>query len=383
MLARTFGCARFVYNWGLRLRTDAYRQRGQHLFYRETSAALTTLKQQSETIWLNEVSSVPTQQALRHLDKAFTNFFEGRAKYPTFKKKHGRQSAEHTTSAFTWDGKNLRLAKMTEPLPIRWSRPLPEGAQPSTITISKDPAGRYFVSFLVEEDIQPLPVSPQTVGIDLGLHDVVVLSTGEKTGNEQFFRKEEKRLARLQRRHAKKRQGSKNREKARRKVARLHARIADRRRDFQHQLTTRLIRENQVVCVESLAIKNLLQNHSLAKSIADVGWGELLRQLEYKAAWYGRTVVAIDRFFPSSKRCSVCGHILDDLDLDVRQWTCPACGTVHDRDTNAALNIKAEGLAVLACGGAVSPNLNGNQGRHAPMKQEGPCREAGNPITFR
>jgi putative transposase len=301
------------------------------------------LKRAEATAFLNEVSSVPPQQALRHLDQAFKNFFDGRAKYPTFKKKHGRQSAEYTSSAFTWDGKQLTLARMAESLPIRWSRPLPEGARPTTITLSRDPAGRYFVSFLVEEEIQPLPVSQATVGIDLGLLDVVTLSTGEKTGNEHFFRKEEPRLARLQRRHAKKRKGSKNREKARRKVAKLHARIADRRRDFQHKLTTRLIRENQVVCVESLAVKNLLQNHQLAKSIADVGWGELVRQLQYKAVWYGRTLVAIDRFFPSSKRCSVCEHILEDLDLDVRQWTCPECGTVHDRDTNAALNIKAEG----------------------------------------
>ena len=382
-LARTFGCARFVYNWGLRLRTDAYRQRGEHLFYRDTSAALTTLKQQEATAWLNEVSCVPPQQALRHLDKAFRNFFDGRAKYPSFKKKHGRQAAEYTTSAFTWDGKQVTLAKMAEPLLICWSRPLPEGARPTTITVTKDTAGRYFVSFLVAEEIQPLPVSSQTVGIDLGLQDVVTLSTGEKTGNEHFFRHEEKRLATLQRRHAKKHKRSKNREKARRKVARLHARIADRRRDFLHQLTTRLIRENQVVCVESLAVKNLLQNHHLAKSIADVGWGELVRQLQYKAAWYGRSVVAIDRFFPSSKRCHDCGHLLDDLELDVRQWTCPGCGTLHDRDKNAALNIKAEGLSVLACGGAVRPNLNGNQGRHAPMKQEAPCREAGNPITAR
>jgi putative transposase len=382
-LARAFGCARFVYNWALRLRIDAYRERGEHLFYRDTSAALTTLKQQEATSWLNEVSCVPPQQALRHLDKAFRNFFEGRAKYPTFKKKHGRQAAEFTASAFTWDGKHLTLAKMTEPLLIQWSRPLPEGARPTTITVTKDPAGRYLVSFLVAEDIQPLPVRSERVGIDLGLHDVVTLSTGEKAGNEHFFTQQEKRLARLQRRHAKKRKGSKNREKARRKVARLHARIADRRRDFQRKLTTRLIRENQVVCVESLAIKNLLQNHHLAKSIADVGWGELLRQLEYKARWYGRTLVTIDRFFPSSKRCSVCGYLLDELELDVRQWICPNCGTVHDRDTNAAQNIQAEGLSVLACGGAVSPNLNGNQGRHAPVKQEGPCREAGNPITFR
>jgi putative transposase len=203
-----------VYNWALALRSKAYRQRGEHLFYRDTSAALTTLKQQQATSWLNEVSCVPPQQALRHLDKAFRNFFEGRAKYPTFKKKHGRQSAEYTTSAFTWDGKALLLAKMSEPLPIRWSRPMPKDAKPSTITLTRDQAGCYFVSFLIEEEITPLPVTPQIVGIDLGLEDVFTLSTGEKTGNEHFFRREEQRLARLQRRHAKKRKGSKNREKA-------------------------------------------------------------------------------------------------------------------------------------------------------------------------
>lgn len=360
-LARTFGCARFVYNWALRLRRDAYRQRGEHVFYSDTSMALTTLKRQPEYAWLNEVSCVPSQQALRHLDKAFQNFFAGRAKYPTFKKKHGRQSAEYTTSAFTCDGKDLLLAKMSEPLPIRWSRPLPKDARPTTITVTKDTAGRYFVSFLVEEDIRPLPISPKTVGVDLGLHDVVTFSTGEKTGNEKFFARDEKRLATLQRRHARKQKRSKNREKARRKVAKVHARIADRRRDFQQKLTTRIIRENQVVCVESLAVKNLLQNHSLAKSIADVGWGELIRQLQYKATWYGRTVVAIDRFYPSSRRCHVCLHLLDELDLDIRQWTCPECGTVHDRDTNAALNIEAEGLSVLACGEPVRPNLHGTR----------------------
>ncbi len=360
-LARTLGCARFVYNWALRLRQDAYRQRGEHVFYSDTSRALTMLKQQAPTSWLNEVSCVPPQQALRHLDKAFRNFFEGRTKYPTFKKKRGRQSAEYTTSAFTWDGQELRLSKMSEPLPIRWSRPLPKDAKPTTITVSRDTAGRYFVSFLVEEDFKALDMTPQTVGIDLGLHDVVTLSTGEKTGNEHFFAQDEKRLGLLQRRHAKKQKHSKNREKARRKVAKLHARIADRRRDFLHKLTTRLVHENQVICVESLRVKNMLQNHSLAKAIADVGWGELVRQLEYKAVWYGRSVVAIDQWYPSSKRCSVCGYLLDSLELDVRQWTCPECGTLHDRDTNAALNIKAAGLAVLACGEPVRPNLNGTR----------------------
>ncbi|HEX6777604.1 MAG TPA: RNA-guided endonuclease TnpB family protein [Ktedonobacterales bacterium] len=354
-LARMFGCTRFVYNWALRLRTDAYYQRQERVYYDQMSAAFTELRHQPETAWLSEVAYIPCQQSLRHLDKAFRNFFEGRANYPTFKKKRGRQSAEYTTSAFKWDGKDLVLAKMSEPLPIRWSRPLPKEAKPTTITVSKDTAGRYFVSFLMEEDIAPLPVSPKSVGIDLGLHDVVTLSTGEKTGNERYFVKDEKRLATLQRRHAKKQQGSKNREKARRKVARIHARIADRRRDFQHKLTTRLIRENQTVCVEGLAVKNMLQNHHLAKAIADVGWGEIVRQLEYKAAWYGRILVAIEKFYPSSKRCSACGHLLGSLSLDIRQWTCPECGARHDRDVNAALNIKAAGLAVFASGEMVRP----------------------------
>lgn len=273
ILARTFGCVRFVYNWGLRTRTDAYYQHQEHLFYEHLSVGLTNLKRQAEVAWLHEVSSVPLQQALRHLESAFRNFFDGRAKYPKFKKKRGPQAATYASSAFKWDGSTLRLAKMETPLDIRWSRPLPEGVKPTTITVTKDTAGRYFVSFLVEEGIASLPLSPQTVGIDLGLYDVVTFSTGEKTGNERFFRQEEKRLGLLQRRHAKKQKGSKNREKARKKVARIHARIADRRRDYQHKLSARMVHENQVMCVESLAVKNMVQNPKLAKAISDVGWG--------------------------------------------------------------------------------------------------------------
>lgn len=369
ILARTFGCTRYVYNWGLRLRTDAYYQRQERLYYSDTSAAFTDMRRQPETAWLSEVAYIPCQQALRHLDKAFRNFFDGRAKYPNFKKKRGPQAAEYTTSAFKWDGTSLILAKMTKVLPIRWSRPLPQEAKPTTITVTKDTAGRYFVSFLVEEDIAPLPVSPKTVGIDLGLHDVVTLSTGEKVGNEKFFTKDEKRLATLQRRHARKQKRSKNQEKARLKVARIHARIADRRRDFLHKLTTRLIHENQVLCVESLSVKNMVKNHHLAKAIEDVAWGELVRQLQYKAVWYGRSVVAIDKWYPSSKRCSNCGHILETLSLSTREWTCPECGVTHDRDVNAAVNVKAAGLAVFACGEAIRP------GRAKPVKAR--LREAG------
>jgi putative transposase len=374
ILSRTFGCARFVYNWALRLRTDAYYKENKRLYYSDTSALLTQLKQQEDYTWLNEVSCVPTQQALRHLDKAFRNFFEGRAKYPAFKKKQGEQSAEYTTSAFKWDGQHLTLAKMEAPLAIQWSRPLPQGCKPTTVTVRKDTANRYFVSLLIEEEIAPLPAVKQEVGLDLGLKSMVVLSTGETVGNPKFFAKDEKKLAKAQRRLAKKRKGSKNREKARHKVARIHAHISDRRRDYQHKLSTRIIRENQTICVESLAVKNMVKNHCLAKAISDVGWSEFVSQLEYKAAWYGRNLVKIDKWYPSSKRCFDCGHILDSLTLDVRVWTCPACGVVHDRDINAARNIHAVGLTVFeACGEAVRPGaVKAKPG--APRRNRRPSR---------
>jgi putative transposase len=357
VLARTFGCARFVYNWALRLRTDAYYERQERVSYADTSAALTMLKREPGSAWLNEVSSVPTQQALRHLDRAFGNFFAGRAQYPTFHTKHGAQAAEYTTSAFRWDAdaKSLTLAKMDAPLPILWSRLLPEGTQPSTITVTRDTAGRYFVSILLEEEIASLPPVDAQVGLDLGLHDAVVLNTGVKVGNPRFFQRDAKRLAKAQRRLAKKRLGSNNGNKARRNVARIHARIADRRRDFLHQLSTRLIRENQTICVESLRVKAMVRHPTLAQAISDVGWGELVRQLTYKAAWYGRALVAENKWYPSSKQCSECGHVLSSLSLDTRRWTCPECGSVHDRDVNAAKNVLAAGLAVSACGEAVRP----------------------------
>src|SRR5213592_739570 len=358
LLAHTFGCCRYVYNWALRERTDAYYKRGERLSYEDTAQRLVLLKKREETSWLDEVSSVPLQQALRNLDRAFRHFFEGRAHYPTFKKKRHQQSATYASNAFSWDGqgcKALTLAKMDAPLPIVWHRPLPDGCKPSSVTITKDEAERYFVSILVEEDIKPLEVTPKTVGLDLGLKSMVITSGGHTHGNPKFFARDEKKLAKAQRRHAKKKKGSKNRNKARLKVARVHKKIADRRRDYQHQLSTRIIRENQVVCVESLQVKHMVKNHSLAKAISDVGWSELVRQLEYKAAWYGRTVVKIDKWYPSSKRCFDCGHMLDSLPLDVRSWVCPACGVVHDRDSNAAKNILAAGLAVAAYGEAVRP----------------------------
>jgi putative transposase len=355
ILARTFGCCRYVYNWALQQKTDAYYQRGERLYYYDLSIELTNLKKQVTTQWLNEVASVPLQQALRHLDKAFLNFFEGRAGYPIFKKKHSEQSATYVGTAFQLKGMSLTLAKMEQPLDIHWSRPLPKDYKPSSVTVSLNTAGRYFISILVEEEITPLEVTPKMVGLDLGLKSMVITSDGHTFGNPKFFAKDEKKLARAQRRLSKKHKGSKNRQKARRKVAKIHARIADRRRDYQHKLSMKLIRENQVVCVESLQVKNMIQNHCLAKAISDVGWGEFVRQLDYKAQWYGRTLVKIDKFYPSSKRCHYCGHVLDSLSLDIRHWVCPECQMAHDRDVNAAKNVLAAGLAVSACGEAVRP----------------------------
>ena len=357
ILARTFGCARFVYNHMLRVRTDAWMQRQERVGYAETSAALTRLKKEKEHIWLNEVSSVPLQQALRHLNTAFLNFFAKRARHPSFKRKDDHQSAEYSASAFRWDARRreLKLAKMNEPLDIRWSRTIPKAAKLSTVTISRDPAGRYFASLLCEDAVEPMPKAQGQIGIDLGLTHFAIFSTGEKVAAPKTFRREESRLGKWQRRLARAKLGSRNRAKLKVKVARVHAHIADARRDFLHKLSTRLVHENQVIAIETLSVRNMQRNHNLAKSISDASWSEFTRQLEYKAQWYGRTLVGIDRWYPSSKRCSVCGHTQGSMPLSVRTWDCPECGTHHDRDINAARNVLAAGLAVSAHGESVSP----------------------------
>jgi putative transposase len=355
ILARTFGCARFAYNYMLRLRTDAWLKEQKRVGYHETSAALTVLKKQPEYAWLNEVSSVPLQQALRHLQTAFNNFFAKRARYPQFKRKDGPQSAEYTSSAFKWDGKSLKLAKMDAPLAIRWSRQIPKAAKVTTVTVSRDTAGRYFVSLLCDDAVAAKPAAHGKVGIDLGLTHFAVLSTGEKIAAPNTFRRYEKKLTKLQRRLAKKAKGSNRRKKARLKVAKLHAKIADSRRDFLHKLSTRLINENQVIAIESLSVSNMQKNRCLSKSISDASWSEFVRQLEYKARWYGRELIGIDRWYPSSKRCSDCGYTMPKMPLSVREWACPECGSIHDRDINAARNVLAAGLAVSAHGEAVSP----------------------------
>ncbi|NJR24363.1 MAG: IS200/IS605 family element transposase accessory protein TnpB, partial [Richelia sp. CSU_2_1] len=304
---------------------------------------------------LNEVSSVPLQQCLRHLQTAYNNFFDGRAKYPNFKKKRNGGSAEFTKSAFRFKDGQVYLAKCAAPLPIRWSRTLPTGATPSTITVKLSPSGRWSVSLLVDVEIEALPQTDSQIGIDLGITSLLALSNGEKIANPKGFKAKYRKLRRAQKALSRKQKGSNNRHKARLKVARVHQEIADARKDNLHKLTTRLVRENQTIAVEDLAVKNMVKNRKLALAISDASWGELVRQLEYKCDWYGRTLIKIDRWFPSSKRCFECGYIVEKMPLNVREWNCPNCGAHHDRDINAAKNILAAGLAVSVCGATVRP----------------------------
>ncbi len=355
LLNRTFGCVRCVYNRALAERSRAWTQQQRRVTFAETCRMLTAWKADPETAWLYEVSNVALQQGLQHLQQAFVNFWARRAKHPSFKsKRKSRASATFTRSGFRYRDGQVWLAKMTEPLDIRWSRPLPSGTEPSTVTVSRDAAGRWHISILCEDIVRDGPATGATVGIDAGITSLVTLSTGEKIANPKHERRDRARLTLAQRRLSRTAKGSKNRAKARLKVARIHVRIADRRKDFLHKLSTRIIRENQTVIIEDLSVRNMVRNHCLARAISDASWAELRAMLEYKAGWYGRTVVAVDRFYPSSKTCSACGAITDKLPLNIREWACP-CGAVHDRDVNAAKVLLAAGLAVAACGDGVRP----------------------------
>ncbi|MGG2463681.1 RNA-guided endonuclease InsQ/TnpB family protein [Streptomyces sp. RGM 3693] len=379
-LSRTFGCVRKVYNLALAVRTEAWARR-ERTTYAQTSALLTAWKKTEELAFLSDVSSVPLQQALRHLQSAFVSFWERRSNHPRFKsRKRSRASAEYTRSGFGFRDGRLTLAKMREPLAIVWSRPLPEGARPTTVTVSRDGAGRWFVSLLCEDTPVPMPASRRAVGIDAGITALVTLSTGEKVANPRHERRDRSRLVRAQRRLSRKAKGSKNREKARRKVAGIHARIADRRRDHLHQLTTRLVRENQTLVIEDLAVRTMVKNHRLARAISDAGWSELRAILEYKCAWYGRELIIVDRWFPSTKSCNACGALASAMPLDVRTWTC-SCGATHDRDVNAAKNILAAGLAVSACGAGVRPQRESSRSGRRAVKQEASPAKVGVPSS--
>jgi putative transposase len=367
-LARLFGCARVVFNDALRARSAAHQAGLTYPTNAELSARLTAAKRTPERAWLNDVSAVPLQQSLADLNAAYRNFFDSRYGTRTGPKlgpprpksrKDKRQSARFTANArFTVlpSGK-LRLPKIGD-VEVRWSRGLPSA--PSSVTVIKDAAGRYFASFAVEADpaadaARFAPVEAQ-VGIDLGLTAFAVLSDGTVIRSPKFLRRAERRLRRSQRSHSRKQDGSKNKEKSRVRLAHMHARVASRRADFQHKVSTRIIRDNQAVYVEDLCVAGLARTR-LAKSIYDAGWSGFVRMLEYKAARYGRSFRRIGRFEPSSQVCSACGVKGGPKPLSVREWTCAGCGAVHDRDLNAAKNILALGRreSLNACGGGVRP----------------------------
>jgi putative transposase len=365
-LTHAFGCARLVFNEALAARRAAYQAGEPYITDADLSARLTAAKETPERAWLGEVSSVVLQQALADLNAAYRNFFDsvvGKRKGPKVapprfrSRKDSRQAARFTkNSRFrVLDNGRLRLPKIGD-VPVRWSRALP--AAPSSVTVIRDAAGRYFASFVVETEPAPLPDTDRECGIDLGLGHFAVLDDGTKVTAPKFLRRAEKKLRKAQTDLSRRRKGSANWEKARLKVAGAHARVVNARRDFHHKLSTGIISENQAVTVEDLAVKGLARTR-LAKSVHDAGWSAFTAMLEYKAKLYGREFRRIARFEPTSQVCSACGVKDGPKPLHVREWQCGACGTVHDRDVNAARNIAALGRreALNARGGQVRPPL--------------------------
>ena len=381
-LGKAFGCARVVFNDGLAARRQAHQAGQPYLTDAELSARLTAVKATSERAWLTEVSAVVLQQALADLNAAYRNYFaslKGTRKGPKIglprfrSRKDSRQAIRFTANAWfkILPGGKLRLPKIGD-VPVGWSRPLP--SEPSSVTVIRDSAGRYFASFVIQTRPGALPETEPVIGIDLGLKHFAVLSDGTKIASPRFLRRAEKKLRRAQRALSRKEKGSRNRDKARVTVARVHARVADARRDFCHQLSTVLIRENQAVAVENLAVKGLARTR-MAKSVHDAGWSAFVGMLEYKARLYGRQFHRIGRYEPTSQRCSACGVRDSPKPLHVREWQCPACGAQLDRDVNAAVNVaKAAGLAVTACGAQVRPGLalaqRGEAGTHPTSRRK-------------
>jgi putative transposase len=372
-LAKAFGCARVVFNDALAAREAAYQAGEPYLTDAQLSARLTLAKRIPEQAWLGEVSSVVLQQALADLTTAYRNFFasfHGTRKGPKVGKPRFRSRKDHRQAIrFTANARfkvlpngKLRLPRIGD-VPVRWSRPLP--SHPSSVTVIKDAAGRYFASFVMETEPGPLPEAEPVLGIDLGLTHFAVLSDGRKITAPRFLRHAEKRLKRRQRELSRKQKGSRNRDKAGVKVARAYARVADARRDFHHQLSTALIRDNQAVAVEDLAVKGLARTR-LAKSVHDAGWSAFVAMLEYKARLYGREFHRIGRFTPTSQTCCLCGVKDGPKPLHARAWQCRSCGAHLDRDINAAINVaRAAGLAVTACRAQIRPGSALAQRREA------------------
>jgi putative transposase len=381
VLTRTFGCVRVVWNRTLAERHRLYHAEGRSLSYAASDAALTAMKKDPDLAFLSEISSVPLQQALRHQHKAFSAFFARRARYPRFKSRRSRQAAHYTRSAFTIRAGELRLAKTNASLRFVWSWPDVNvtSLDPAMVIVSREPDGRWYVTFTIDTaDPDLLPEAGNAVGVDLGVKDFAVTSDGERFTNPRHLERKARNLARYQRRMARCQRGSANRVKAKAKVACAHRKVRNARRDFLHRASTRLVRSASTIVIEDLAVKNMVRNRHLARVISDCGWGEFRRQLEYKCERAGRELIVVDRWYPSSKTCSACGYLLAELSLSTRHWTCPSCGSRHDRDINAAKNILAAGLAVSACGADV--RHSGSSRMRSAVKQEPRPVTAGIPV---
>lgn len=356
LILRTFGCCRFVFNHYLTLRKDTYEQTGETLNYYACAKDMTGLKQQEETLWLKEVDATALQSSLRDLDDAYQHFFRRVKKcekpgYPKFKSRHHHRQSYKSKCV----GSNIKVLEGAVQLPklgkVKCRISQSVQGRILSATVSRSASGKYYVALCcrLDQELPKLPSTGAVIGLDVGIKSFAVSSDGVEYPNPKYLRQSEKKLARLQRQLSRKTKGSENWNKARVRVARLHEHIASQRRDMQHKLSTEIVRQNDVICIEDLAPKNMVRNHKLAKSISDASWGEFRRQLTYKAEWYGKQLVTVDRFYPSSQTCSVCGAQWPGTkDLKVRRWECPECGATLDRDTNAAANILHEGMRLLA-----------------------------------
>jgi putative transposase len=342
-LSIQFGHARFVYNWGLAVRQQAYRDNGKGLTYNDLAQGLVLMKKCSFVGWLKEADSQVLQQKLRDLNTAYQNFFEGHAKYPQFKSRKARQSIR-SPQRFRVEGKKVYLPKVGWVKSV-FHRPL-EGEMKSC-TVSKTKGGKYFISIQCEQEIDEPKYEGDEIGIDLGLIDFITASNGQTVPAPQYLRKAEGKLKRLQRRLSRCKKGSNGWQKARLALARQHEKVANQRQDFQHKLSYYLVQQNRLICFENLHIKGMLKNKRLSKSISDAGWSEFVRQCQYKGEWIGCHTEKVGRFFPSSKQCSVCNGINQTLKLSERKWLCLGCGTVQDREHNASVNIKVEGKRLV------------------------------------
>ena len=368
-LSKYFGCQRFVYNYFLNKRNERY-LKNETSNYNKDSADLTTLKQ--EFTWLKEPLSQSLQQTLRNLDTAFNRFFTKKAKFPKFKRRRDKQSFCIPQNTEVKD-RMLYIPKFKEGIKIKKHRAM-EGDIINS-TISKKPCGHYYVTITVERHISKHKRNDKTVGVDLGIKDLAILSDGKRYKNIKSYRTLEGRLACLQRRHSKKEKGSANREKVRIKLARLHERISNIRSNHLHQVTSKIVSENQTICLEDLSVKGMLKNRKLAKSVADVSFYEFVRQITYKAGWYGRTVIQIGRWYPSSKTCNHCGFVNQNLTLADRDWDCPRCDKHLDRDFNAAKNIEREGLRISTVG-TTGIEVCGEDERLSTRRQSSTMQEA-------